>query len=352
MSRPKLGLALGSGSARGLAHIGVLEVLEREGIPIHCIAGTSIGAVIGGLHATGGLEGYKRILQGLSWWNVMGFFEPAFSRAGLFSGGRLETTLIELTHSPKIEDIGVRFVAVATDNETGQEVRLFRGDLVQALRASFAIPGLFTPVRWDGRWLVDGGVSAPVPVEAAKALGANRILAVNLNTRESMLRASLSGARTDAPDSPVAVGVDETILVGAPAFRTAIDLDLAALEEEPEELPMFERHSVDGMSAEMAMEIGPIDLSEAKHSNFASRILGREEDGKPPGMGYTLTRSIDWMQVELAELQLSRAKPDLVIAPDCGDASLFDYDKAQQMMDAGARAAEEALPRIRELVAE
>ena len=338
----RVGLALGSGSARGLAHIGVLEVLAEEGIPLHCVAGTSIGAVVGGLWATDSLERYKDILRGLSWWKVMGFFEPALSKAGIFSGGKLVEVLRDLTGEPRIEALPVRFVAVATDSATGQEVRLFRGDLVEALRASFAIPGLFTPVRWEERWLVDGGVKAPVPVEAAHALGATHVIAVNLNTRTPMQAAP----GVDAPaaaDQVVAIGVDETVFVGAPVFRSLEGLDPVLSAE----LPVLDASLLEPART---IELEPLDEDAESGAGWVARMLGRGDAEQPPGLAYTLTRSIDWMQVELADLQLQRTRPAVVIEPRCGDVKLFDYDRAAQVIEAGRAATIAALPQIRALL--
>jgi NTE family protein len=347
MHGPRIGLALGSGSARGLSHIGVLEVLRDEAIPIHCIAGTSIGAVVGGLWATDSVDGYKRILSGLNLWRVMGFFEPALSKAGIFSGGRLVDTLSQLTGSPRIEDLPFRYVAVATDAETGQEIRLFRGDLVQAIRASFAIPGLFSPVAWEGRWLVDGGVKAPVPVEAAKALGADVVVAVNLNTRSSMHDSAKSRIATDEARSPVAVGIDETVYVGVPAFDSAPALDPLATEE----ISAAEiRRIIEAHEAEDAPVLTPEGDEDDGSSGWAARLLRKQHGDEPPGLAYTLTRSLDWMQVELVELQLTQSRPDVLIEPRCGTVKLFDYDRSDEIIEAGRIAAREALPAIRALL--
>lgn len=349
---PRIGLALGSGSARGLSHIGVLEVFHNEGIPIHCIAGTSIGAVIGGLWATQSVEGYKQILSGLNLWRVMGFFEPALSKAGIFSGGRLVDTLKSLTGEPRIEDLPIRYVAVATDAESGQEIRLFRGDLVQAIRASFAIPGLFSPVSWDGRWLVDGGVKAPVPIEAAKALGAEIVIAVNLNTRKAMHDSAKQDV-AGAAHAPVAVGIDETVALGVPTFASSMGIDpLATAEFTAADLL---RHlSLDGAADEPAPE--PVTESatetddDESGAGWVSRLLRRDEGDEPPGLAYTLTRSIDWMQVELADLHIRHSRPDVLIEPHCGTVKLFDYDRSDEIIEAGRVAARQALPAIRALL--
>ncbi len=345
---PRIGLALGSGSARGLAHIGVLEVLREEGIPIHCIAGTSIGAVIGGLWASNGIEAYKKLLQNLNWWRVMGFFEPALSKSGIFGGSKLVNSLKELTHEPKIEHLRLRFVAVATDADTGQEVRLFRGDLVQGMRASFAIPGLFTPVRWDDRWLVDGGISAPVPIEAAKALGADRVIAINLNTRSGLHASATTGARHGEDTAPVALGIDDTIFMDAPMFHSAMEID--PMSSVDMVLPLEEMLAEGRGTDKPPQPDAGHALSEesaAGGEEWAAHLLRRHKGERPPGLAYTLARSIDWMQVRLAEFQLAQSAPDLVIEPQCGHVKLFDYDKSKEVIEAGRTATLAALPAIR-----
>ncbi len=337
---PRIGLALGSGSARGLSHIGVLEVLEEEGIPIHCVAGTSIGAIVGALWATDAIEAYKTLLESLNWWRVMGFLQPTLSKSGIFGGGRLMDTLTELIGEQRLEDLNVRYVAVATDADTGQEVRLFRGDVVQAVRASMAIPGLFSPIRWGSRWLIDGGVTAPVPVQAAKALGADRVIAVNLNTRAGLHATATVDVVPDQANAPVAMGIEETVFADAPVFRSSAEVDImSTIEARPTPTPAPSVDAIDDAEAS--------DEEDEQRGGFAALLLRKEHGDEPPGLAYTLTRSIDWMQVELAELQMSRWAPDVVIEPQCGHVKLFDFDKSAEIIEAGRAAARAMLPEIR-----
>ncbi len=180
---PRLGLALGGGSARGFAHIGVVQVLVEERIPIDFIAGTSIGAIVGGLHAAGTLADHTDRLLGYKMAQIFALFSPTISRTGLFHGKKIVATLREMTGRANIDDLDIGFTAVATDADSGEEVRISDGDLVDAMRASFAIPGVFSPQLRNGRWLVDGGVVSPVPVGAARDLGADCVVAVSLINR-------------------------------------------------------------------------------------------------------------------------------------------------------------------------
>jgi NTE family protein len=175
---PRLGLALGGGFARGVAHTGVLRVLEQEGIPIHCIAGTSVGGLIAAAYASG--APVEAIKQRACTTTFRDFARWHLSRYGLASNDRLERYLYEFCGKRRIEELKTPLAISATDLMTGEPVYFTTGETGRALRASCAYPGLFEPVEIGGRVLVDGFVSAPVPVDAARELGAEIIIAVYL----------------------------------------------------------------------------------------------------------------------------------------------------------------------------
>src|SRR5690606_3633406 len=179
--KPRIGLVLGSGGARGLAQIGVIEVLEARGLEIVAIAGTSIGALVGGLHAAGQLGAYRDWLLGMDRNAMLRLLDPGWGRASLFTGNRLLAALREVCGSPRIEELPIDFTAVAVDLAHHREVWLRQGDLWDALRASFAIPGVFTPQTINGRALVDGGLLAPLPLTAMRMADADVVVAVDLN---------------------------------------------------------------------------------------------------------------------------------------------------------------------------
>ena len=179
---PSIGLALGGGAARGFAHIGVLRTLVAHGIVPDVIVGTSIGAVVGGCYAAGQLDDLEEWARGLTARGVLGYLDISLSGSGLIGGGQLAARLEETLGDTRIEELPIRFAAIATEVGTGHEIWLTRGRLVDALRASYALPGIFPPVRIGGRWLVDGALVNPVPVSAARALGARLVIAVNLNS--------------------------------------------------------------------------------------------------------------------------------------------------------------------------
>lgn len=178
MDKPSIGLALGGGAARGLAHIGVLEALTDAGLEPQVVADTSIGAIAGGFYAAGRLPELHGLARGLTVRQILRYLDINLAGSSLMTGKRLEKTLASHIGHFQIEEMEKKFVAVATELGSGQEVWLTKGSLVAALRASYALPGIFKPVRIGGRWLMDGAFVDPVPVSAARASGAQFVIAV------------------------------------------------------------------------------------------------------------------------------------------------------------------------------
>ena len=195
-ARPKIGIALGSGAGRGWAHIGILRALKEAGIEPDVIAGTSVGALAGGAYAADRLDELEDWATGITRRRMFGFLDFRFWSNGLIGGGRLAEALKQNFGATAIESLPVRFAAIATEVGTGHEIWLTRGSLVDALRASYAMPGIFPPVKIAGRWLMDGAVVNPIPVSAARALGGRVVIAVNLN-------ADLFGRGTVIQDSTI-----------------------------------------------------------------------------------------------------------------------------------------------------
>lgn len=178
MERLKIGLALGAGAARGLAHIGVLQVLEEEKIPIDLVVGTSIGSLIGAFYAAGNdLYMLGRLAEHLQWKHLADF---TFCKNGLINGKEFFDFICLLTQNKQFTDLDLPFAAVATDIESGEEVVLQEGLVAKAVRASISVPGIFTPVQIDNRLLVDGAVVSNLPVKATKQLGADVVIAVDV----------------------------------------------------------------------------------------------------------------------------------------------------------------------------
>ena len=175
----RIGIALGSGGARGWCHIGVLAELDRQGLPIGFIAGASMGAVVGAAYAGGRLAELETWVRGLTMKTLLPMIDMRIAGAGLVGGEGVAALLRNLDLPERIEDLPLPFATVATDLKTGREVTLRSGNLIDAVRASAAIPGLVRPQRVGGRWLVDGGLVNPVPASTVRGLGAETIIAVN-----------------------------------------------------------------------------------------------------------------------------------------------------------------------------
>ncbi len=176
----KIALALGSGSARGWAHIGVIRALAEMGVRPDLIAGSSIGSLVGAAYAAGKLEEFEQWVVELELWDVVKLLDVRLE-GGLIGGSALIERFSKMVGETTIEELAIPYTAVATNMEDGREVWLQKGRLLDAVRASIALPGLFSPVKHQGRWLIDGGVVNPVPVSVCRAMGAERIIAVNLN---------------------------------------------------------------------------------------------------------------------------------------------------------------------------
>jgi len=183
-TNPTIGLALGSGASRGWSHIGVIKALLSAGIEPDIVCGTSVGAIIGGSYVAGNLEKLEDWVLGSTRSDVLRFFDIGFSQTGFVDTERLSWFLHNYVaaEDQRIEDIPKKYAAVSTDLDTGREVWFTKGGIADAVRASMALPGLFPAVRNDQRWLVDGGLVNPVPVTPCRALGADIVIAVNLNS--------------------------------------------------------------------------------------------------------------------------------------------------------------------------
>jgi NTE family protein len=290
---PRVGLALGSGSARGWSHIGVIRVLERAGVSPHIVCGTSIGALVGAAYAAGEVDRLEAWVRTLTRQAVVGFLDVRFG-GGLIAGARLFDYIRVRFTDPGITRLGRVYGAVATELATGREVWLRDGPVLEAVRASIAIPGLFTPAPQGGRLLVDGGLVNPVPVSLCRALGADTVIAVALNGDE-LERRPREAARSDEASTRVAALLSR--------LRT-------------ERRPRTQKCEV---------------LS--------------------PSMLEVLTTSLDIMQVSITRSRLAGEPPDVVIRPRLSDFALMDFHRAAEAIAEGQRAAEQALPEISELLA-
>jgi NTE family protein len=211
--KPRLGLALGSGSARGWAHIGAIRALEERGVKPDFVCGTSIGALVGAIYASGQLDRLERWVSGLAWRHVVRLMDLTW-KGGLIRGQRLFNLFGATFENREIDELDVRFGCVATELSSGREVWIQHGKLLDAVRASIAMPGLFTPAVRNGAVLVDGGLVNPVPVSMCRAFGAEIVIAVDLSWGK--LGAYRNRGR-ELPDEPPIPSIFEV-------FNTALDI--------------------------------------------------------------------------------------------------------------------------------
>ena len=204
MTKKKVGLALSGGAARGLAHVGVLWVLQKEGIPIDLIAGTSAGAVIGAAYAwSQDTERMTRDALDANWKKMAPLIDPSLPKTGFIKGKKIRDLISTYVGGDvEFSDLKIPFACVATDIDTGEEVVIDSGSVPEALRASISIPGIFTVVKHAGRYVVDGGLTTPVPVEVARRMGADFIIAANVNPDVSVRMGKIGKERTQAHKEP------------------------------------------------------------------------------------------------------------------------------------------------------
>ena len=288
----KIGLALGGGVARGWAHIGVIRALVRAGIQPDIIAGTSIGAVVGGCYAAGHLDEIEDFARALTRRRVFGFLDFNLQGTGLINGQRLCDRLDAHMGHRNIENLDRKFVAVATEIGSGQEVWLQRGRIVDAVRASYALPGIFKPVKIDGRWLFDGALVNPIPVSVCRALGARYVIAVNLNVDFQSRGTSSAG----------------------------IGLDAGFTEPEVETPPVTGKNGI------------------AMRRLLQRQLFGKGDDA--PGISTVVVDAFNIVQDRIARSRLAGDPPDAVISPKLHGVGLFDFHRADEVIKRGEAAAQ------------
>lgn len=299
-TRPKIGLALGSGAARGWSHIGVLQVIAEKKIPIDVITGTSMGAVAGGCFAAGKLAEMESFARALTKSRVLQLLDFHIYGAGLISGHRIGRRLEREIGATAIDDLSVKFAAIATELATGHEIWLTHGGLVEALRASYALPGVFDPVQIGGRWLMDGALVNPIPVTAARALGAEFVIAVNL--------------------------ASDTTVRGTVIQRHGPDPEKKTGELKTEPAPKPER----GITAQL-MAAAQAFMPGTKKADVGPRLAGVMIDA------FNIT------QDRIARSRLAGDPPDLMLTPRVGKIGLFEFHRAEEAIAAGRDAAEQAV---------
>lgn len=308
--RKKLGLALGSGAARGLAHIGVLKVLEEEKIPVDVIAGTSIGAFIGALFAAGlPVRQMEQVALEVDWRRLARMIDPIFPTSGLIDGGRVSRFMEELLPVRTFEQLHVPLAMITTDIESGEPVVIRRGDLLTALRAAIAFPGIFAPVRFGHRFLVDGGLLNPVPADLARDLGAE-----------------------------VVIGVCAIPAVRPPVIETFLPATTDASGRR-----FFERFTPGGIE-KLMREIWGGNAPMTEETPEARR------ERRPPGIFRICAQSVAIMENVINDLRVERNAIDVLLRPSFNDLSLLDFHRAVEAIRAGEEATRPRVAQIRELL--
>lgn len=254
-AKPKIAIALGGGAARGWAHIGVLRALDEEGIEVGMIAGTSIGALVGGCYLAGKLDELENFARSLTVRRIAGLLDFAIGGGGLFGGLRLTKRMQEHLLGLSIEELDRPFIAVATEVHSGHEVWIEKGSLITAIRASYALPGIFEPITANGRTLIDGALVNPVPVSVCRAHEQQLVVAVNLNYdlygRSAVVKHS---AGPEAPDAPAEINGRHSARLGmtsvmVQAFNIIQDrISRARLAGDPPDLALHPKLNDIGLS--------------------------------------------------------------------------------------------------------
>jgi NTE family protein len=292
---------LSGGAARGFAHIGVLRALLAHGIKPDVITGTSIGAAIAGVYAAGCLDDFEAWARNLTRRRVFGYLDFSLAGSGLIGGDRLFTQLDTALADLTFEDLPVRMAVVATELRTNHEIWITRGHLADALRASCALPGIFPPTRIGGRWLMDGALVNPLPVSAARALGARLVIAVNLNADNFGRGTIIQDHGSDAEDE----------LRRQAALNT--------------------RRGLRGRAERL----------------IKRKLLGTQDR---PGLSTVMADAFQVLQDRITRARLAGDPPDVLISPRLSRINLFDFHRAAEVIAIGAEATEKALPSIAEAV--
>lgn len=299
MPKPRIGLALGSGSARGWAHIGVIRVLEQAGISPDIVCGTSIGALVGAAYADGQLDRLGDWVEGLTWQTIVGLLDVTID-GGLVKGGKVMDFFRTHFEDKDIRALAKSYGAVATELASGREVWLREGSVIESVRASMSLPGLFTPARRDDRLLVDGGLVNPVPVSLCRAMGADVVIAVDLNW------------------------------------------DLLSRHFHPHAEPAIAAgHEAPGMLATLLDKL-PAALGRLKSGPKGSTEM--------PALLDVVASSLNIMQVRITHSRLAGEPADVMIRPHLADIALLDYHRAAQAIAEGARAAGLKVAEVREIL--
>lgn len=295
----KVGLALGSGSARGWAHIGVIRALSEAGIRADYIAGTSIGALVGAVYASGEIEALEEVVLQLDWKEIAYLFDVVFPKSGLIDGKKVSVFIQNHVKKINIEDLSLPFCAVSTDLTTGDEVAIREGNIIEAVRASISVPGIFTPVKKNRTILVDGGLVNPVPVSVVREMGADFVIAVDLN--HNIIK---NNSLCKIPDS---------------------DSSTRFSEKKGRKNPEKRNKLVEALNK----RIKAVDLS------ALTKVRQRTKKEPLPSIFDVLTTSINIMETQITAIRLKTDPPDILIQPNLGHIKFLEYNRAKEAISDG-----------------
>lgn len=350
--RPRIGIALDSGGAKGGAHIGVLDVLRENAIPVDIIAGSSAGAFVGALHAADAMDRIKAVLQGLTWRESLGYYvDPVLPLSGLLAGKRARAFIKDMVGDVRIEDLPMTFIAVATDLLSGETVSIDTGPLVDAIMASISMPGIFKPVVHMDRLLTDGGVTDPLPLDILKRYAPDITIAVNLHPRlpdrynprqrQAIIR---EGQKQLTRDEDLPTWVMDHIIKGvrSPRGREGI-LPLAK--------GLIKRLKTEGLRDIDLVNTLQEQLILSKDKLAALLETAFMSKDAPPFMNIfeILNMATNIQQYQKNKLMLAHARPDILIVPEVNAIGSLDFLRLPEAIAEGRAKTEEALPRIREL---
>jgi len=307
----KLGLVLGSGAARGWAHIGIINRLRAIGFTPEIVTGCSIGALVGAALASDKLEELQTWVTGLDNWEVFSLLDWGIGQGGLISGEKVFEKVTDTIGDLAFEDLQMPFGAVATDLFTGRETWLTRGSLKHALRCSCAIPGILAPAQHEGRWMVDGATVNPVPVSLCKTMGADFVIAIDLNSDKSILNAKKQEKLVPLTET------DGQALTGSETDTKIASMPLDYVADNEKQLSQFDK----------LLSSGKQYLQQMKEK--------QEEKAKAPDLFAVMSGCIDIMQDRITRSQLAGDPPDLVIQPKLSDYGIMDFDKAKELIKIG-----------------
>ena len=307
--RQTVGIVLGAGAARGWSHIGAIQELVAMGVSPSIVVGASAGAVVGGCFAAGRLEQLEAFTRSLTKRRVFGLMDVSFNGGGLIGGNRLRVRLEESLGGMNIEDLPIRFASVATEVGTGHEIWLKQGPLVDAMRASYALPGIFEPVKWGGRWLMDGALVNPVPVNVARAMGADVVIAINI--------------------------ASDVLTKG-----TAIQDPQHFIEEIASEVALEAEHGAAKSGGIMS------GLSRGAAGLFRRQLAGG--GGGAPGIASVMADAFNITQDRIMRSRLAGDPPDVLITARMTKIGLFEFHRADELIALGREAARKAIDELRE----